>query len=356
MNKRLMVDWTRYVDDSGRECERCSDTRRELDRAVELFKKEISPSIDIDIRVHALDRDERDASPLRVNSVKVADQTLEHWIDATVALSACCDVCRGAQTRAYTIDDQTWSVLPAEEIVKGLVRAAVEKGWLSCGPQDASSLNTVPCDCAALGNGIDCSDTSPKASGRNWLKTAAASVVLVAAVAAAGYSIIRSNSDPSDLSGQTEVSSADSTATITCAPSLFSLGGDSTISPVAVAVLTGVVSDVDVAFVLLSGADNDATQNASAAVESIVKNLSAQGKSVKVVSFAPGSPGYVGLVSLGKIISFPSVAALGHKGGYAFLSSGEISEVKLLRSFVVAVTPIPTCAPGSPGCTPAGGK
>lgn len=221
--------------------------------------------------------------------------------------------------------------------------------------ENALPLNTVACDCSSLGNGASC-DTTQEAAGRSWVKTVVASAVIVAAVAAAAYSIIRNGSTSDEPTDQIEASTVGATASITCAPSLFSLGGDSTISPVAVAVLTGVVSDVDVAFVILSGPDNDAAQSAMAEVESVVKNLTAQGKKVKAVSFAPGSPGYVGLVQLGKLKSFPSVAALGSKGGYTFLTPGEISEVKLLRSFVVAVTPVPTCAPGSPACAPVGGK
>lgn len=222
--------------------------------------------------------------------------------------------------------------------------------------EGALPFNTVPCDCSASGGTADCGDASQPPSGRTWAKTAVAGVVLIAAVSAAGYSIIRDNSPPPAPTDLIEASAVGASATSTCAPSLFNLGNDSTVSPIAVAVLTSVVSGVDVAFVLLSGPDNDAAQSALAEVESIVVNLTAQGKKVKAVSFAPGSPGYVGLVQLGKLNSFPTVAALGSKGGYTFLGSDEISETKLLRSFVVAATPAPSCAPGSPGCGPVGGK
>ncbi|MDH3890020.1 MAG: hypothetical protein OEV49_02965 [candidate division Zixibacteria bacterium] len=215
-------------------------------------------------------------------------------------------------------------------------------------------LTSLACDCTASDSSC-CTDGTGKPPGRSWGKTLVASVVLVAAVAAAGYSIIRDNSDSTEPADPTGAAAPCSTANSGCAPSLFGLGGDSTISPVAVAVLTGVVSDVEVAFVLLTGSDNDAAQNAAAELERVVDNLRAQGKTVKPVAFVPGSPGYVGLVQLGRVESFPTLAALGSKGAYTFLAPDEISELKLLRAFVVASTPVPGCAPGSPGCAPPAG-
>ncbi len=180
------------------------------------------------------------------------------------------------------------------------------------------------------------------------LKYVTSVVILVAAVAAAGYSIVRNSEGDVDQTGSIPALAADSTAGGNCATGLAAKA-----SPETMAFLTMVVGDKDAAFVVLPSPDDTAGLTRSAEVEAVVRQLTAQGKQVTSMTFDPRSPGYRNLVKLGGLESFPSVAVLGGGCGLATLEGGDITESSLIRAFVVATTVPPGC---SPGCAPAGGK
>lgn len=180
------------------------------------------------------------------------------------------------------------------------------------------------------------------------LKYVTSVVILVAAIAAAGYSIFRKSEGGVNQTGLMPALAADSSTGGNCAAGLAAKA-----SPETMAFLTMVVGDRDAAFVILPDPDDTVALTRSAEVEAVVLQLTAQGKQVTSMTFDPRSPGYRDLVKLGGLNSFPSVAVLGGGCGLAMLEGTDITELALIRAFVVATTVPPGC---SSICAPAGGK
>lgn len=118
----------------------------------------------------------------------------------------------------------------------------------------------------------------------------------------------------------------------------------------SMAALNQVAADKDFVFILLPGESKEAAQAAAKKVDEALKKISAKG--VRVASFTLGKDAqdYAELVKGLSIESLPSIVALGRGCGAAVVS-GEVTEAKLLRAFVLASTPScgTPCGPSS-GC------
>jgi len=217
------------------------------------------------------------------------------------------------------------------------------------------------CDSSSPSCGVDCCSPS-SGGGKNW-KTVVFVVVMLLAGAVAAHSLLTRNGETASIS-QEGVSFGTT--------SLCDKAGLSTECPATskqpsetVAVSCGVTLDsieslgksadeggANVVFIFLAGENEELNRIASAQVEATSNMLSAKGKQIAAFTLQKDSEGYDQLIKQFSVELLPSVIVAGQGYGAATVS-GEITETKLLRAFVVASAPV-ACGPG--GCCPSGLK
>lgn len=112
--------------------------------------------------------------------------------------------------------------------------------------------------------------------------------------------------------------------------------------------------DKDVVFVVLAGDDQQGVKDVAARVEKVVNGLAAKDKKVGFFTMDKDAKAYDHLAAQFAKGSFPCVAVLGI-GCTSSGVTGEVTEERLLRAFVLASTPVsgcgtgPACCPSSPG-------
>ena len=116
----------------------------------------------------------------------------------------------------------------------------------------------------------------------------------------------------------------------------------------SLASLNKVAADKDAVFILLPGEDRKGAEAASREIEAAIEKIRSSGTSAAAFTLEEGASDRALLVERFSITSFPCVFALG-KGCGAAAVSGEITEAKLLRAFVLASRPRSPC--GTP-CGP----
>jgi hypothetical protein len=84
--KTLTITWQRLlVDESGRTCDRCGATERELERAVHTLKQSLAPlGIEVVLVKKALDAVAFAKDALESNRVWIGGKPLEEWLGADV--------------------------------------------------------------------------------------------------------------------------------------------------------------------------------------------------------------------------------------------------------------------------------
>ena len=110
----------------------------------------------------------------------------------------------------------------------------------------------------------------------------------------------------------------------------------------SIASLNKVAADKDAVFILLPGKDRKGAEAASRRIEAAIEKIESRGIRVAAFTLDKGVGDHALLVERFSITSFPSVLALG-KGCGAAAVSGEITEAKLLRAFVLASQPRSGC-------------
>ncbi|MHC4595793.1 MAG: hypothetical protein ACYS9C_03640 [Planctomycetota bacterium] len=215
------------------------------------------------------------------------------------------------------------------------------------------------CDSSAPDCGVDC--CSPSAGGGKSWKTVVFVVVILLAGAVAAHSLLTGNGETTDisqegasfsttgLSGETE-SSTECPATSEQLSETVAVSCGVTLDSIESLGKSVDESRANVVFVFLPGENDELNQAISAQIEAAMNMLSAKGKQMAVFTLQRDSAGYDQMIEQFSVESLPSVIVAG-KGCGAATISGEITETKLLRAFVVASTPI-SCGPG--GCCPSG--
>ncbi|MCX7642799.1 MAG: DUF2703 domain-containing protein [Armatimonadetes bacterium] len=134
----LLVRWV-HLSVDGRTCPRCSETGKELEKAVETLGKTLSPlGIKVVFEEVEIARKEFDRNPLRSNEIWLNGKLLEEWLGGRKTQTPCCDVCGDEECRAVEIEGQLHEVVTADLIVKaGLVAASemVNAGKSCCSGQ-----------------------------------------------------------------------------------------------------------------------------------------------------------------------------------------------------------------------------
>ncbi|MCS7186614.1 MAG: DUF2703 domain-containing protein [Armatimonadetes bacterium] len=121
----LLIRWV-HLSVDGETCPRCSETGKELAKAVETLRKILSP-LDIKVVFEEVEitHDEFARNPLRSNEIWLNGKLLEEWLGAKITQTQCCDVCGDEECRALEVDGQLHEVVTSDLIVKaGLIAAS----------------------------------------------------------------------------------------------------------------------------------------------------------------------------------------------------------------------------------------
>jgi hypothetical protein len=112
-------------------------------------------------------------------------------------------------------------------------------------------------------------------------------------------------------------------------------------------VLNKVVKDKDFIFMVLPDKNNGISRSTADTIEQTLSIISGKGVKTETLTLSPGSPDYGKLANTYKLNKFPAVFALG-KGCSMDIVSGEITEERLLRSYLIASKPV--ALKGGPCC------
>ena len=243
-----------------------------------------------------------------------------------------------------------------------------------------------------------CSSTSaegPAASdppGKSWGKTLLFILVILAAVAVGGYSVLKGDSaeisQPEQLSIASAGDQAQRPTTTPVADVAKSVaktrdaakqpGGPSdrdkpgqsppdpnaTEEPPTTAAYCGanldsaealekLAADNEVIFVLLPGENDKQARAASRQVEAAVKKLEGRGKRAAAFTLEATARGYDQVLEQFTVESLPCVIVAGQGCGSSAVS-GKVTETVLLRAFVEASMPVSSC--GTSSCEPQSGS
>jgi len=124
--KFLTIVWQRLVNQTGQTCDRCGTTYEEIQKALELLKKALSPlAIEVTFEQREIGQIAFANDPSQSNRVWISGRPLEDWLGAQVGQSPCCDVCGDAECRTIEVNAKVYESIPADLIIKaGLVAAS----------------------------------------------------------------------------------------------------------------------------------------------------------------------------------------------------------------------------------------
>jgi hypothetical protein len=117
--KRLLLEWQRLFEDP-KDCERCSQTHLEIQKAVEMMSADTAfGNVDVQVKKY-------DLVPMEIaqsNTVSLNGLPLETLLEAeAVTMTSCtscsCSMDQDVDCRAVVIDGVTYEKIPAELIVK----------------------------------------------------------------------------------------------------------------------------------------------------------------------------------------------------------------------------------------------
>ncbi len=121
----------------------------------------------------------------------------------------------------------------------------------------------------------------------------------------------------------------------------------------SIASLNKVAQDKDVVFIILPGESEELSDQLSREVEGALEKISSKNKQVAAFTMNGEAEDYAKLVESFSIKSFPSIVVMGRGCGAAAVT-GEITEAKLLRAFILASAPAACGTPRgtSASCSP----
>ena len=189
--------------------------------------------------------------------------------------------------------------------------------------------------------------TKPQPPSRQpWWKIAVFALGVLMVVGATSYSIvtrhISASSTPLDNSGIPQIASS------TCqnAPNILGLGDLAWIQN-----LSTTFTEHDFIFVILPDSDINSTKTLTNRISDAAANIEARGARVETITLSTDDPEFSITMHRLAIGQVPAVLAISASGNGAIIT-GDITEGKLLQTYVVVSQP-PVCAPGSSsGCCP----
>ncbi|MCS7144641.1 MAG: DUF2703 domain-containing protein [Archaeoglobaceae archaeon] len=114
----LLITWRRLMVD-GETCQRCSETEKELEKAISVLKMTLEPfGIQVYLEKEEISLEEFKKDPLASNQILVNGIPIEKILGAKAGKSECCDVCAPYECRTIELSGEVYEVPSSEMIVK----------------------------------------------------------------------------------------------------------------------------------------------------------------------------------------------------------------------------------------------
>ena len=210
--------------------------------------------------------------------------------------------------------------VPEQDTVKNMPEKENTDKTESAGPSRGCSPTSAPCSAAS---------DSP---GRSWGRMLLFILVILAAVAVGGYSVLKGDSAETPQSKRLSITSAPDPNTSEKPPTTAAYCGANLDSAEAIEKLA---ADNEAIFVLLPGDNDEQARAASRQVEAAVKKLEGRGKRAAAFTLETTAQGYDRVLERFTVESLPCVIVVGQGCGSSALS-GEVTETALLRAFLEA--------------------
>ena len=124
--RSLPIVWKRLVRD-GHTCDRCAETRVEVERAVVVLERALRPlGIQPELVATEIDPVSFEQNPAESNRIIIAGRPIEEWLQGRVGGSPCCSVCGGADCRTVEVGGAIFEMIPERLILKAGLLAAAE--------------------------------------------------------------------------------------------------------------------------------------------------------------------------------------------------------------------------------------
>lgn len=120
----VILEWQKGATEACQTCDACGVSEQEIKAAAAQLKTKLA---DKKVRVKIVERKATDGTPERPSASRmwVCGIPLETWLGARAAMTPCPDAkSREAVRPALYVDDQSYSVIPADLMVKAGVMAA----------------------------------------------------------------------------------------------------------------------------------------------------------------------------------------------------------------------------------------
>ncbi|MBM4446181.1 MAG: hypothetical protein FJ023_02350 [Chloroflexi bacterium] len=180
-------------------------------------------------------------------------------------------------------------------------------------------------------------------SKKQWWKIAVFALGMLMVISATTYSIvtrhINASSTPLDKSGIPQIASN----TVCNAASTLGIGDLAWVQE-----LNAIFTNHDLIFVVLPGSDGDSTKTLADRISDATVKIEARHTSVGTFTLSASDPEFSTTTERLAIAELPAVLVMSTSGNGAIIT-GDITEGKLLQTYVVVTQPV--CAPGgSSGC------
>ncbi len=124
--RQLPIVWQRLVN-SGKTCDRCAETQREIEHAVLTLRAVLRPlDIEPQLEIRELDGETFERDPSASNRIWIADRPMEEWLEGNVGSSRCCSVCGDSECRTIEVSGTTFETIPERLILKAALLASAE--------------------------------------------------------------------------------------------------------------------------------------------------------------------------------------------------------------------------------------
>lgn len=126
MKKELVIKWQRLMY-NGETCPRCSDTEKEIKKAIDALKKICENSnIKLKFKKEKITKKEFEKNPLESNRIFINNKPIENYINAKTGKSKCCNICGNTDCRTIIVKKNQFEVISSDIIIQAALTAISE--------------------------------------------------------------------------------------------------------------------------------------------------------------------------------------------------------------------------------------
>lgn len=124
MNKKILeIKWQRLIY-KGETCPRCSETEKELEKAVSVLSQSLFPTgIEVVLKKEEISISDFKKDPLQSNRILINDIPIEDYLSGKVGQSPCCGVCGPSECRTIEINGKVYETITADRIIQAALIA-----------------------------------------------------------------------------------------------------------------------------------------------------------------------------------------------------------------------------------------